>query len=412
MGEAALSVIRVAGVRKRFRKYTTKGQYTTIKTSLLGRFLGRSQPAPHFQQILEGIDFEVPRGSVLGLIGRNGSGKSTLLKLIAGILKPDAGRIEVDGRISPLIELGAGFHPEFSGRENVILNGLVLGMSRGEIDERFDAIVDFAELWDSIDDPVRTYSSGMYMRLGFSIAIHSSPDILLIDEILAVGDQSFSLKCQQWLADFLGQGNTAVLVSHDANAIERWCHEVIWLDGGRIRERGAAADVLRSYHATVRPEGDDTYLGKTVQRRHRPMRIDGVRVVDDEGIEQPSFRPGEPFVVEVHCRRVGGDRRLGLTIAVRRPDGHVCFVARSLDADVQVGAVHGEGRVRCRFGSIPLLDGVYTIDVVTERDDETIMGEDLAATVLRIESGEVDGKGIPVEQRWEVEWKANEAANR
>ena len=399
-------VIRVADVRKKFRKFTTKGQYTTIKTSILGRFFGRSPNAPHYEQILDGIDFEVVRGRALGIVGRNGSGKSTLLKLIAGILKPDGGVIEVDGRISPLIELGAGFHPEFSGRENVMLNGIVLGMSRTEIDERFQAIVDFAELWDSIDDPVRTYSSGMYMRLGFSIAIHAAPDILLIDEILAVGDQAFGMKCQQWLADFLAQGNTLVLVSHDANAIERWCHEVIWLDGGRIRLRGPARDVLRPYAASMQPDAASVQLGKPRFHGKKPMHIDRVRLLDDEERERTSFRAGEAFVVEVECRRVGGDRRLGMTIAVRRPDGLLCFAARSFEQDVQVGKVHGGGRVRCRFANLPLVDGTYPIDVVIERDDDTIMGEQVGAAVLRVEDAVVGGEELlRVDHGWDIEWR-------
>jgi lipopolysaccharide transport system ATP-binding protein len=411
-GERDPIVIRAAGVRKRFRKFTTRGQYTTLKTSVLGRFLGNPQPPPHFEQILDGIDFEVRKGRAFGIVGRNGSGKSTLLKLIAGIMKPDGGTIEVDGRISPLIELGTGFHPEFTGRENVSLNGIVLGMSRAEIDERFESIVDFADLWDSIDDPVRTYSSGMYMRLGFSIAVHASPEILLIDEILAVGDAAFSQKCQQWLAEFLAAGNTVVLVSHDPSSIERWCDQAIWLEGGKIRERGSSAQVLRAYQGSIEPVSPGIYLGKFRDPKHRPMRIDHVRILDESGNPKSSFRPGEQFVVEVGCRRVGGHMRLGMIVGIRRADGFLCFAARSLDQGVEVGATHGGGRIRCSFAAAPLLDGVYSIDVLVEREDERIMAEETGAALLRVESAGAADEAIRVNHLWDVEWTPNEAANR
>lgn len=260
-------VIRLAGVRKSFRKKTSRGDYTTIKSSLVERLFGRRSRLPSVLHVLDGVDLDVAPGTTLGIIGRNGSGKSTFLKLIAGIIQPDSGQIEVRGKISPLIELGAGFHPEFSGRENVLLNGLVLGLTRSEIESRFDSIVAFAELAEFIDDPVRTYSSGMYMRLAFSVAVHADPDVLLIDEILTVGDEGFVSKCRDRLAAFQAAGKTIVIVSHDLDAIERWCHEAIWLERGAIAARGFPAAVVRRYHAavehdkaTAQPESVSTVL--------------------------------------------------------------------------------------------------------------------------------------------------------
>ena len=257
-GEASAEplAIRLAGVRKRFRKYTVRGGYSTIKTSLMNRVFQRKFPAENYLDVLNGVDLDVAPGLTLGIIGRNGSGKSTLLKIMAGIIRPDGGVVEVRGRVSPLIELGAGFHPDFSGRENVYLNGLVIGMSRAETEQRFDSIVEFAGLADAIDDPVRTYSSGMYMRLGFSVAIHADPDVLLIDEILAVGDESFVGRCYERIAAFQEAGKTLVLVSHSLESIERWCHEAVWIDGGRIAARGYPTEVARLYHAAVGAEGD------------------------------------------------------------------------------------------------------------------------------------------------------------
>ena len=172
------------------------------------------------------------QGRTLGVIGRNGSGKSTLLKLVAGITKPSTGTVEVNGRISALIELGAGFHPEISGRENVFINGIMLGLSKREITKRFDEIVEFAEMKDFIDAPVKTYSSGMYMRLGFAVAIHVDPEVLLVDEVLAVGDEGFTHKCLDKFAEFKRRGKTILLVTHSLGLVERFCDEALWMDGG------------------------------------------------------------------------------------------------------------------------------------------------------------------------------------
>ena len=242
-----LPAIRARGISKRYRKYSVPGDYGSLKSTLIQRLLGRQSNRRTFLQVLDGIDLDVFRGEAVGIIGRNGSGKSTLLKLIAGILKPDAGSISVYGRVSPLIELGAGFHPEFSGRENVHLSGIVLGMTKAEIRDRFDSIVEFAGLRDFIDDPVRTYSSGMFMRLGFSIAIHAAPDVLLVDEILAVGDASFVRKCRDWIDGFLADGKTLLLVTHNMGAVDEQCSRVVWLETGRIRMVGEPREVVPAY---------------------------------------------------------------------------------------------------------------------------------------------------------------------
>lgn len=200
---------------------------------------------------LQDVTFKVAGGETLGIIGRNGSGKSTALKLIAGVSAPSSGEVYVAGRVSPLIELGAGFHPDLTGRENVYLNGSILGMGDKEINEQFDAIVDFAELQEFMDTPVKRYSSGMYMRLGFAVAVHSSPEILLVDEVLSVGDAFFQEKCQQRMREFKQQGMTIVLVSHSAETIVNFCDRAIWLDHGRLVQDGPAREVVSEYMATV-----------------------------------------------------------------------------------------------------------------------------------------------------------------
>ncbi len=228
--------IAISGVTKRFRRYRAIGRSTTLKTFLV-EWLRRRRTAydpltaPDRFDVLRDVSLEVRRGECVGLIGRNGAGKSTLLKLIAGIYRPDAGVIETRGRIAALIELGAGFHPDFTGRENILINGMILGLKRAEVLERFDRIVEFAEIGEFIDAPVRTYSSGMFMRLAFSVAIHVEPDILLIDEVLAVGDEAFRAKCQRTLRERIASPDkTTLIVSHSMQDIAALSQRVVLVD--------------------------------------------------------------------------------------------------------------------------------------------------------------------------------------
>lgn len=242
--------IQVQDVWKRFRRSSLSNRYTTLK-SLLLRTDARSRPEERYREVLRGVSFEIPAGATWGVIGPNGAGKSTLLKLLTGIYRPDRGRVRVEGRLASLIELGAGFHPEFTGRENITLNGIVLGMSKKQVEAKFDEIVAFSELGDFIDEPVRTYSTGMYMRLGFSIAVHVDPDVLLLDEVLSVGDESFARKCQERLAQFQANGKTLLLVTHDLGTAERYCSRLLRLGDGRIVDAGDPAEVIARYREDV-----------------------------------------------------------------------------------------------------------------------------------------------------------------
>src|SRR6516225_4661027 len=245
-----MTAIELVNVSKVYRRYGGK-QFATLKSAFLQRSILRElQPSEAFPA-LTNVSFAVPRGSTYGVIGPNGSGKSTALKLVAGITKPTTGTVRVDGRISALIELGAGFHPEISGRENVFINGIMLGLTKREIQSRFDEIVDFAELREFIDAPVKTYSSGMYMRLGFAVAIHVDPDVLLVDEVLAVGDEGFTHKCLDQFADFKRRGKTILLVTHSLGLVERFCDEALWLDSGRASAEGDPKRVIGAYLTAV-----------------------------------------------------------------------------------------------------------------------------------------------------------------
>src|ERR1043166_2187569 len=255
------SAIELASVSKVYRRYSGR-QFATLKSALLKRSLLRDLRPNEAFLALKNESFSVAKGSTVGVIGRNGSGKSTALKLVAGITKPTSGTVRVDGRISALIELGAGFHPEISGRENVFINGIMLGLSKRDIEERFDEIVDFAELRDFIEAPVKTYSSGMYMRLGFAVAIHVNPDVLLVDEVLAVGDESFTHKCLDKFSEFRRRGKTILLVTHSLGLVERFCDEALWLDHGRVAGEGDPRRVVDAYLSAVE-ESEEQLLAAT-----------------------------------------------------------------------------------------------------------------------------------------------------
>src|SRR6187401_536162 len=256
--------IELEHVSKIYRKYTGR-QFATLKSALLQRSILRDLSAAETFTALTDVSFAVPKGSTYGVIGRNGSGKSTALKIVAGITKPTTGMVRVDGRISALIELGAGFHPEISGRENVFINGIMLGLTKRQIQERFDEIVDFAELREFIDAPVKTYSSGMYMRLGFAVAIHVNPDVLLVDEVLAVGDEGFTHKCLDKFAEFRRRNKTILLVTHSLSLVERFCDEALWLDEGHARGHGDPRRVVDAYLAAVE-KSEDQLLASTTAK--------------------------------------------------------------------------------------------------------------------------------------------------
>ena len=245
--------IVITNVTKSFKKTSRKNEYTTVKSELVRLLTFKRrliEPATHITA-LRGVDLRVPKGSTIGIVGRNGSGKSTLLKLLTGIYAPTTGTIQVKGRISALLELGAGFHPDFTGRENILINGIILGMGRAELKARMPEIIEFAELGDFIDEPVRTYSSGMFMRLAFAVATHVDPDVLIIDEILSVGDEHFGRRSMAKMNEFRRSGRTIVLVTHDLGTVEGWCDTAAWIDGGRIRMHGPSKDVVREYRRAV-----------------------------------------------------------------------------------------------------------------------------------------------------------------
>src|SRR3972149_1374827 len=255
-----MTAIELKGVSKKFRRHSERPPITTLKSYLLRDLWRHRKPTEGVNWALKDVDLKVEKGMTLGIIGRTGAAKRPLLKLIGRILRPDKGTVTVQGKVASIIELGAGFHPELTGRENVMINGIVLGLSKSEIKARLDEIVDFSELQDRIDDPVRTYSTGMYMRLGFSVAVHVDPDILLLDEVLAVGDAGFTRKCMGRMKHFKRMGRTIILVSHNLATIRTWCDEATWLHEGTLRMSRSPMDVVDAYLAAI--NGADAALAE------------------------------------------------------------------------------------------------------------------------------------------------------
>ena len=294
-----MNAIEVRDVRKTYRRYGRRRHFGTLKSALLSGRLLRDLRPDEVLEALNGVSFDVTAGRAFGIIGRNGSGKSTMLKLIAGIGKPTSGSVQVNGRVSALIELGAGFHPEISGRENVFINGMMLGLSKREIAARFDEIVRFAELEDFIDAPVKTYSSGMYMRLGFAVAINVDPDVLLVDEVLAVGDQGFTHKCLDKFAEFRRRGRTVLIVTHSLDMVTRFCDEALWLDAGNARVIGEPQRVIDAYLAEV-ARGEQTAQAATPPSATSDIEILGVQLLGADGL--PANKVDSGSAVSIHAQ--------------------------------------------------------------------------------------------------------------
>ena len=327
----------------------------------------------HDFHALQDVSFDVRRGEAVGIIGQNGSGKSTLLKILVGVLTPTAGQVQVAGRVSALLELGAGFNPEFTGRENVYLNATIMGLAKGEIDARFDDIAAFADIGDFIEQPVKTYSSGMYVRLAFSVAISVEPDILVVDEALAVGDVAFQYKCIKKITSMLSNGATIILVTHDISAVKKICTVGLWLDKAKIAMFGDPVKTSDGYLDFMRGDGgselvvNKSRVGLVVEdgaaQKDMP-RVLQVKIFDGKGQVASVFICGEKVCVEIeYMVSKAIENELVLGVAILRNDGlYICGLNTKID-QVKIGQNIGENKIVLEYPSLNLMPGTYHLDV-------------------------------------------------
>ena len=400
--------VDLEGVGKRFMRHTDR------RNSLKERIVrGRSRRPEDFWAV-RNVTLQIPKGSVYGLIGHNGSGKSTLLKMIGGIYRPTEGSINAVGRVASLIELGAGFHPDMTGRENISLNGSILGLPKREIAEVTDEIIDFSGLGDFINDPVKHYSSGMYVRLGFSVAVHMKPDVLLVDEVLAVGDEEFQRKCFDHLYALRRSGRTIVVVSHGLGQLEGLCDEIAWLERGEMQERGPAVDTIAAYLRKVNSE----------EAARNPM-VQALRDDDDGGLRagDQSVRVRTAAIVDVDGTAIGHAEtgttfqvRLGISaakpvvgpnfrIALQHESGPLVTMISNHQQDIDLGTVDtGDHVVELALTSNPLLPGRYRVHIDVFDDSGSRLLDswnDAVEFAVRSPSGEI-GQGfvkLPAEIR-------------
>jgi ABC-type polysaccharide/polyol phosphate transport system ATPase subunit len=388
-----MAAILLDRVSRRYQKYASRHRFQTFKSAIVKGDLFGSLKAEEMVAAVDDVSLAVEKGATLGLIGRNGSGKSTLLKLIAGIAKPTSGTVTVEGKISALIELGAGFHPEISGRENVFINGIMLGLSKKEITAKFDEIVRFADLEQFIDAPVKTYSSGMFMRLGFSIAINVNPDVLLVDEVLAVGDAAFIPKCLDRIDDFRRRKKTILFVSHDLAMVAKICDQVAWMKDGRLRMLGEPQEVVDAYLSDVAEKQETDFQVRQAElaqaaegspapepgaaddgrreRRWGKREIEIYKVVlrGADGGEKHVFSPEEGMTIELDVEAREPQKDFVFGIGVFNSLGTLCYGTNTDLEEHEPQSIQGRGKVVCRIDRLGLVNGTYYLDVAVHKRD-------------------------------------------
>ena len=348
------------------KRYIKRGTgLPTLFSAVTGGFRGKNEPF----WCLRGANFAIPEGRTVGVIGPNGSGKSSLLGLTAGTIAPTEGRVSTRGRISSLLELGAGFHSELSGRENVFLNAALLGIPRETVKKKFDRIVDFAELREFIDMPVKHYSSGMYVRLGFAVAVEVDPDILIVDEVLAVGDIAFQLKCLDRIRDFQKRGKTILFVSHALQTVEEFCHEAFLIHHGRLVERGDPSDVILKFVRSYMGEGGGIF---TQEYGTREVEIGSVRLLDAAGKDAVSFATGAALTVEIpYWARARVEKPI-FGFSIKTANGAYVYGSNTQTAGHDLPFVEGAGTVKLELGPLRLMHGNYFLSLSVHSWDHLV----------------------------------------
>jgi ABC-type polysaccharide/polyol phosphate transport system ATPase subunit len=461
-------IVRVEDLSKLYRRMSAGFPLRTLKSALLDRSLTSGLRPEETVAAVRDVSFTVEAGESVGIIGSNGSGKSTLLKVLSGILQPTSGSVVVDGSVAALIELGAGFHPEISGRENIYINGAVLGLGRRELDRRFDEIVEFSGLGDFIDEPVKNYSSGMYVRLGFSVAVHVDPDVLMVDEVLAVGDEAFAHRCLRRLDEFLAQGKTIIMVSHSLPLIEEMCDRVLWLERGSLEMSGSPRRVCDAYRqfvseaegrahrelkeaaerereeqrqreeaereeraaaeaAATRAEteamaagesgaGEEEVAEAAEAQEEEPRRwgsraaeIVRVRMLDGNGEERYHFHSGEPVVFAIEAQAASRLDDFVFGVAISTPRGIECWGTNTYLSGLVSDELEGDAVVHLSCPELRLAPGEYLVDVAVHAKDGTPYDYHTRLLAFTMTA---DDRGVGVyfpRHRWEfsggVRWK-------
>lgn len=362
------AAITITNVTKKFKLHQQKAKSIKERFILAGR-----NPSIDFLA-LDDVSFDVPAGSTMGLLGHNGSGKSTLLKCISGTLRPTSGDIEVRGRMAALLELGAGFHPELTGRENIYLNGSILGFSRSEIDRIFDDIVEFAELGDFIDNQVKHYSSGMYARLGFAVSVNVDPEILLIDEVLSVGDEAFQRKCLERIATFQKEGRTILVVTHAADLVRQICDEVAVLDAGKLVTVGEPGDAVRMFRDTLAARGQAP-PAELLQGPHATRSgasLSDLRLIGPDP-ERHTLSTGSALAVEVTVDRDPSMHDLVVAFSIHDQNGVMVHGTNTDVLGIEMGTHPGPELLRFEIDELPLLDGTFSVTMGAHSADGTLL---------------------------------------
>lgn len=423
-----MNAVSVKDVNKKFKVYYDKGQ------SMKERILFRNRSHYEDRWVLKNISFDVKKGEAIGLIGENGCGKSTLLKLLSKIMYPDNGSIKIEGRVSSLIELGAGFHPDMSGRENIYTNASIFGLNKKEIDKRLEKIIEFSELEEFIDNPVRTYSSGMYMRLAFAVAINVDADVLLIDEILAVGDASFQSKCFNKLREIKVSGTTIIIVSHSLGQIEQICERSIWIDNGVIRKEGTPRMVHPQYmefmgqkrfknlkkEEPVAQEESKAEQKEEIQKTseesiddiHTAKRfgsneviITDTYIVDSQGTKRNVFSTGEKVEIIIEYKLKKSIESAAFGVGIIRNDGVYAYGTNTLIDNMDWFGINKDGTASFIIEKLLLMPGIYDVDIAINDTKNMEFAVDYIRKAFSFEMySSVSDLGVA---RIEHEWKIN-----
>ena len=399
--------IEIQNLTKKFRLYADQGH------SLKEKMLSGKRRKYDERTVLDDFSLNVKQGEAIGLVGKNGCGKSTLLKLMSRILYPESGSVRLKGRVSSLIELGAGFHPDMTGRENIFTNASIFGLTHKEIEAQLDEIIAFSEMEEFIDNPVRTYSSGMYMRLAFSVAIHVGADILLIDEILAVGDAAFQAKCFERLMEIKASGTTIVIVSHSLAQLELICDRTVWIENGKIRMEGPPNTVHPAYldymgqqrhHSTPAAAAPAQESAEKEEKPETPAHWTDICLLNAQGERISTFRTGDTVTLQLTYEadpEAAEEALIGL--ALYRADNALCYGTNTQRERMKPLKLKEKGVIRCTFSPMNLIAGSYWFDVALRRMD--MFAYDYAAHAVRFTVyNTIDETGVSrLEHKWQID---------